>query len=100
MPAPHSCITPSPSSPHAPPNPLSHLLLHIPSSSLPKKKFQQKSPQKKKKKKKSYYCSSLSKNYIKEILHKKTKKKNSANARREALEKHWHRLQEEACVVD
>jgi len=27
-------------------------------------------------------------------------KKNSANARREELEKHWHRLQEEACVVD
>jgi len=68
----------------------------------PPKKFQQKSPQKKKQKnkKKSYSCSSFSNYSLAEILHKKTKKKNSANARREELEKHWHRLQEEACVVD
>jgi hypothetical protein len=73
----------------SPPNPFSHLLLHIPSS-LPKN-F--------KKKKNKPTLVPPSPTTLSQKSCKKKLKKISANARRKELEKHWDRLNEEAKLV-
>jgi hypothetical protein len=95
MPAPHSCITPSPSSPH-PPQTLSLISFSTSPLLSPKKKIPKKITQKKK----NLHFFLLLQLFSHRNLAQKKLKRNSANARREELEKHLDRLNEEACVVD